>query len=85
MGNGYNYIMISKVKELITTATHKDVAIPYRNAFTALSFIPAPIFCATNADIDWENADGTSIIKPHTFSATPTPADANTSIELTIV
>jgi hypothetical protein len=34
--------------------------------------------------MDWPNADGTSMMKPHTFSATPTPALAIRPSELTI-
>ena len=69
----------------MTSPTRKDARIPYFRAFKARFFLPAPIFCATNADIACEKADGTSIINAHTFSATPTPAEAMTSMEFTTV
>ena len=50
----------------------------------ARSILPAPIFWATKADIDWLKAEGTSIMNPHSFSATPTPAEGITPREFTI-
>ena len=65
-------------KYAITIPAARDAPIPNSIDFLALSFFPAPIFCATNADNDCENDDGTSMIKAQTFSATPTPAEAIT-------
>ena len=55
-----------------------ESAIAYFVPVTARSIFPAPLFCATNDDIDCMNADGTSMMNAQTFSATPTAADAVT-------
>ena len=62
----------------IPTPKTNETATADFSALTARSGFPAPMFCATNAEMDCMNAAGTSIIKPHTFSATPTPAEAVT-------
>ena len=68
----------------MTVPTTRDSRIPYLNAFSARSKRPAPAFCATKADMDCINAMGTSMMKAHTFSATPIPAEGMTPRELTI-
>ena len=42
------------------------------------------MFWATKADKDCPKAEGTSMMKPHSFSATPTPAEAMTPRPLTM-
>ena len=61
-----------------------DTPMAYFSPLNALSYLPAPLFWDTNADIDCAKADGISMIKAQTFSATPTPADAITPRQLTI-
>ena len=68
----------------MNTPTARESPTPVNSAFLARSALPAPIFCATKADMDWLKADGTSMIKPHSFSATPTPAEGITPREFTI-
>ena len=60
------------------------VIIPIYSAFRARVIFPAPTFCATKADMDCMNADGTSMMKAHTRSAHPTPAEAMRPRELTM-
>ena len=42
------------------------------------------MFCATKAESDCENAEGASMMKAQSFSATPTPAEAISPSELTM-
>ena len=48
---------------------------PQSRARPARSIRRAPTFCATNAVMDWAKAEGISITKAQSFSATPTPAE----------
>ncbi len=66
-------------------AIAKEDRMPHFRAFSARSFKPAPIFCATKADMACEKVEGTSMMKAHTFSATPTPAEAVKLMEFTTV
>ena len=69
----------------IKHAITNEIAIPLFNDCLALIGCPAPIFCATNALKLCAIADGINIIKPQTFSATPTPAEATSPNEFTAV
>ena len=61
-----------------------DTPIAYISPLYALSIFPAPLFCATKADIACMKAAGTSMMKAQTFSATPTPADATSPSPFTM-
>ncbi len=73
-----------KESTAMRTPTAKESPIPICSVFSARSLLPAPIFCATNADRDCMKADGTSMMKPTIFSATPTPAEGITPRVFTI-
>lgn len=60
------------------------MSIPYPSVLRARCGCTAPIFCATKTEMDCIKADGTSMINPHSFSATPTPAEAITPIAFTM-
>ena len=66
-------------------AISKEIPIPVFNDSFARLICFAPIFWATKALKLWEIAAGISIMKPQTFSATPTPADAINPREFTVV
>ena len=73
-----------KTNQLITTLNAKQIPTAHSMPLTARSYLPAPLFCEANADTACENAEGTSMTKPHTFSATPTPAETIRPSELTM-
>ena len=68
----------------ITAPTARERPMPQYSDLTALSYFPAPAFWATKADMACEKAEGTSMMKAHTFSATPTPAEGTTPRALTM-
>ena len=68
----------------MTVPTARDMRMPQPSAFSARSKRPAPAFWATKADMDCMKADGTSMMKAQTFSATPTPAEGTTPRALTM-
>ena len=68
----------------MNTPMHSADIIPMYSAFRARAIFPAPAFCATKADMDCMNAEGTSMMKAHTRSAHPTPAEAMSPRELTM-
>ena len=57
---------------------------PISSALLALSYLLAPTFCDTTADMDCAKADGSSIMKAQSFSATPRPEDSVRPMSLII-
>ena len=66
-------------------AMKSEIPIPFLSDDFALLIKPAPIFCATKALKLCEIAAGINKINPQTFSATPTPAEAISPSEFTVV
>ena len=75
---------LQNVTANMTMASIVETAMAYISAFLARGYFPAPIFCATKAAIACMKAAGISMINPHTFSATPIPADATRPRPLTM-